>query len=85
MQHKVHFKLMNCKQNLHSFCFTTYLNSVVSAVIVYCGVLKQQNDCTIGITKLRLLRTDNKNFLLVRLLNVACLNRVGATELMRKM
>lgn len=79
MQHKVHFKLLYCKQNLHSFCFTTYLSSVVAAVIVCHGVLKQQNDCAIGVTKLWLLRT------LERLLNVACLNRVGATELMRKM
>lgn len=45
MQHKAHLKLMYCKPNLHSFCSTTYLNSVVAAVIVYRGVLKQKNDC----------------------------------------
>lgn len=74
MQHKVHFKLMYCKQNSHSFCCTTYLNSVVAAAIVYDGVLKQQNDRAVGVTKLWLLGTDSKNFLLVRLLAVACLN-----------
>lgn len=54
-------------------------------MVVYHGVLEQQNYCAVGVNELQLLITDDKNFCLVKLLYVAYLNGVRPTELLRKM